>query len=157
MTLIQTPFSKDLILQVSDRRLTKSGRKIVDDKCTKLVFWNNSFTVGFTGLARIDRMQRKPTAEWIAETACDHKRFEHGAEALRAEAEKRVSQLPQRWPDRRLAIVVAGFDERPIPLVAVVSNFDTETGYSKDQDTFTIDQRVPLGGHQTGSTTMAQR
>jgi hypothetical protein len=83
MTLIQTHFSNDLIIQVSDRRLTKSGRKIFDDRYTKLVYWNNAFTVGFTGLARIDRRQTKSTAEWIAETVCDYADFEHGAERLR--------------------------------------------------------------------------
>jgi hypothetical protein len=48
MTLIQTHFSNDLILQVSDRRLTKSGRRVVDDKSTELTFWNTSFTIGYT-------------------------------------------------------------------------------------------------------------
>lgn len=154
MTLIQTHFSNDFIIQVADRRLTKSGRKIFDDKYTKLVFWSGSFTIGFTGLARINRSQTKSTSEWIAETVCDYKVFEHGAEILRLEAEKRIKQLPSKWPDRRLAIVIAGFDQRLIPLVAVISNFNIQTGKVSDPETFEITQRLPLDGHPTGSTTV---
>ncbi len=46
MTLIQTVWTNDRILQVSDRRLTANGA-LIDDYYTKLVIWNERFTVGF--------------------------------------------------------------------------------------------------------------
>ena len=50
--------------------------------------------------------------------------------------------------------MIAGFDERRIPLIAVISNFDTETGIAKDPETFELTQRLPLDGHPTGSVTI---
>jgi hypothetical protein len=72
MTLIQTLMSDDLVIQVSDRRLTH-GRTatVVDDRYTKLVCWNFNFSIGFTGLAHINPAQKRSTSEWIAETICD--------------------------------------------------------------------------------------
>jgi hypothetical protein len=139
MTLIQTLMSDDLVIQVSDRRLT-DGRTgaVVDDQYTKLVCWNFSFSIGFTGLARIDRAQRKSTSEWIAETICDHRVFEHGVEALGRAASERIRTLPNAWPDRRLGIVVAGFDGRDAPLVAEVSNFDVGGPMPADPRLFNI-------------------
>ena len=71
MTLIQTVITNDYVLQVSDRRLTKGFDRtksiIIDDEdATKLICWNFSFTVGFTGIARMDRRQREPTSLWLS-------------------------------------------------------------------------------------------
>ena len=135
MTLLQTVFSGDRIIQVSDRRLTLNGQ-IFDDEYTKLVCWNQTFSAGFTGIARIDRRARKSTAEWIAEVLCDYPAFVPGVQALRQEAENRVSKLS--WADKRLAIVVAGFDFRQIPLIAEIANFDTATNVTQDADSFRL-------------------
>ena len=54
VTLLQTLFSNERIIQVSDRRLTLDGQ-VFDDEYTKLVCWNKTFSAGFTGIARIDR------------------------------------------------------------------------------------------------------
>ena len=125
MTLIQTVWTQDRIIQVSDRRLTAGG-KLVDDHYTKLVLWNERFTVGFTGLARVDRRQRESTALWMAEILSDCAQFEVGCAALQSEAQKRFKKLPKNW-DVRLAIVIAGFDSREQPLVACISNMDIRT------------------------------
>lgn len=114
MTLIQTLITDDLIIQVADRRLTNAATgMLVDDQYTKLVCWNFNFSIGFTGLARIDRAQRRSTSEWIAETICDYGLFEDGVAALARVASERVGKLPKAWPDKRLGILVAGFDAAP--------------------------------------------
>ncbi|MGV0874458.1 hypothetical protein [Mycolicibacterium sp. XJ879] len=115
--------TEDLVLQVADRRLTKSNGELYDDHATKLVCWRSCFSVGFTGLARIDRAQREPTSDWIAKLLADCDSFEAGIETLQAEASKRIGNLPAWYTDRRLAIVIAGFDYRKDPQVAHVANF----------------------------------
>lgn len=133
MTLLQTVFSAERVIQVSDRRLTLNG-EVFDDEYTKLVCWNQTFTVGFTGIARIDRRARESTSEWIAKVLCDYPLFLPGVQALRKETENRVSKLP--WADKRLAIVIAGFDVRQVPLVAEIANFNTATNISENPDSF---------------------
>lgn len=143
MTLLQTVFSGDRVIQVSDRRLTLNG-EIFDDEYTKLVCWNQTFTVGFTGIARIDRRGRESTSEWIAKVLCDYSLFLPGVQALRLETENRVSKLP--WADKRLAIVIAGFDVRQVPLVAEIANFNTGTNISENPDSFGLRYaQVPPG------------
>ncbi|MBX4280788.1 hypothetical protein K4G80_20440, partial [Mycobacterium tuberculosis] len=94
MTLIQTVTTDDLVIQVADRRLSRPDGSVFDDDYTKLVCWNTSFTVGFTGLARIDPAQKKSTSEWLAETLCDYASFEDGVDALRYWASGQIGQLP---------------------------------------------------------------
>lgn len=151
MTLIQTLMFDDLVIQVSDRRLTQ-GRTgaVVDDEYTKLVCWNCNFSIGFTGLARIDRAQRKSTSEWIAETVCDYRVFEHGVAGLAAAASERIGKLPKAWPDRRLAMVVAGFDGRDDPLVAEISNFVIGGPMPADPINFNVKYGHRLSGQSVG-------
>jgi len=47
VTLLQTVFSGDRIIQVSDPRLNLNGA-LFDDAYTKLVCWNQTFAAGFT-------------------------------------------------------------------------------------------------------------
>lgn len=150
MTLIQTFFSSDLVIQVSDRRLTGSTGSVFDDEYTKLVCWNHSFSTGFTGLARIDRSQQKSTAEWIAEVLCECPVFGYGVNMLRTEVEAAIRRLPNNW-DKRLAIVVAGFEGSDGPLCAEIANFDTRTGHSSDQNTFMLNGLSALPGRETGA------
>lgn len=138
MTLIQTVTTDDLVIQVADRRLSRPDGSVFDDDYTKLVCWNTSFTVGFTGLARIDPAQKKSTSEWLAETLCDYASFEDGVDALRYWASGQIGQLPtgKGWEDKRLGIIIAGFDRRRIPLVAEISNFDPEAPIPANQNEF---------------------
>lgn len=153
MTLIQTLFTAERIIQVADRRLTWPDKPVsdpdfvADDDYTKLVCWNGTFSVAFTGIARIDR--RKPTSEWIAEVLCDYAIFENGARALCRDAQDRVSKL--KWKEKKLAIVIAGFDERNVPLVAQIANFDTQTGVVDDPNVFNIRSGLIRPGHVTGT------
>lgn len=138
MTLIQTVTTDDLVIQVADRRLSRPDGSVFDDDYTKLVCWNTSFTVGFAGLARIDPAQKKSTSEWLAETLCDYASFEDGVDALRYWASGQIGQLPtgKGWEDKRLGIIIAGFDRRRIPLVAEISNFDPEAPIPASQNEF---------------------
>lgn len=140
MTLIQTVTTDDLVIQVADRRLSRPDGSVFDDDYTKLVCWNTSFTVGFTGLARIDPAQKKSTSEWLAETLCDYASFEDGVDALRYWASGQIGQLPtgKGWEDKRLGIIIAGFDRRRIPLVAEISNFDPEAPIPANQNEFAL-------------------
>lgn len=146
MTLIQTFFSDDYVIQVSDRRFTNRDGSVFDDEYTKLVCWNQTFTAGFTGIARMDAPLKKSTAEWIAEVLCDYPVFEYGVDAPRREAETTIRNLPTNWDNKRLAIVVAGFDQRSVPLCAEVANFDhllAHHGYVIDQVQGTADSNNP--------------
>ena len=157
MTLIQTFFSDGYVIQVSDRRLTNRDGSVFDDEYTKLVCWNQTFTAGFTGIARMDAPLKKSTAEWIAEVLCDYPVFEYGVDAPRREAETTIRNLPTNWDNKRLAIVVAGFDQRGVPLCAEVANFDTTTGIATDQNRFTLNGFTMLTGRRTGSHTAGAR
>lgn len=152
MTLIQTFFSDEFVIQVSDRRLTTETGSVFDDEYTKLVCWNHSFTAGFTGLARIDRRRQKSTSEWIAETLSDYPVFGYGVHALRTAAEEAIRKLPNNW-DKRLAIVVAGFEQGGGPLCAEIANFDTGTGRTNDQNAFALNGFEMVTGRKTGSHT----
>lgn len=163
MTLIQTVFSNDRIIQVSDRRLTKGRGELVDDFYTKLVLWNSCYTVGFTGLARVSRGRRvESTAQWIAETLSEFGYFESGVEALRAEAARRMKKLPKDI-DRRLAVVLAGFDSyHEGPAVACVTNMDMQTYTSADPTNFdvwdlAIGPGQPAGVHSIGAAMNAEQ
>ncbi|ARV80833.1 MULTISPECIES: hypothetical protein [Mycobacterium] len=151
MTLIQTLITDDLIIQVADRRLTNAATgMLVDDQYTKLVCWNFNFSIGFTGLARIDRAQRRSTSEWIAETICDYGLFEDGVAALARVASERVGKLPKAWPDKRLGILVAGFDGRTDPLVAEIANFEAGGPMPGDPTNFTVKRVSRLQGRAVG-------
>jgi hypothetical protein len=152
VTLIQTVFSADHVVQLSDRRLTRPSGQVFTDEYTKLVCWNQSFSAGFTGLARIDRRQQKSTSEWIAEVLCDYAVFEYGVNVLRTEVEVAIRKLPNNW-DKRLAIVVAGFEGGRGPVCAEIANFDTGTGRSDDRNAFKLDFLTAKAGRKTASHT----
>ena len=127
MTLIQTVATEDITILVADRRLTNGVTgAVVDDDYTKLVCWNMSYGIGLTGSARIDPAQRKSTSEWIAETICDYPDFMSGVQALAWHMRKQMRKLPKRWPDKRLGIVVAGYDGEDISRKAWIHNFGTD-------------------------------
>ena len=127
MTLIQTITTDDITILVADRRLTNASTgTIVDDDHTKLVCWNMSYGIGFTGLARINPAQTKSTSEWIAETICDYPDFMVGVQALGWHMREQMKKLPKWWPDKRLGIVVAGYDGEDISRKAWIDNFGVD-------------------------------
>ena len=124
MTLIQTITTEDMTIVVADRRLT-NGRTgaVVDDEYTKLVCWNTSYGIGFTGIATIDKAQTKSTSEWIAEKICDFGEFMPGVQMLARHMREQMEKLPEWWPDKRLGIIVAGYDGEGNSRKAWIHNF----------------------------------
>ena len=53
MTLILSFVSRDYLIQVSDRRLTKANGEVVDEQVSKTTLFGGTSLFGFTGLARI--------------------------------------------------------------------------------------------------------
>lgn len=151
MTLIQTFFSNDFVIQVADRRLTLTDGSVFDDEHTKMVCWNHSFSAGFTGLAFVDRRQSKSTSEYVAEILSGQRDFGYGLNVLRTELEATIRKLPTNFPEKRLAVVVAGFEGNRGPLCAEVANFDTSTGRTADPNTFVLNPFGPLPGRDTGA------
>lgn len=149
MTLIQTLMTEDLVVQVADRRLTKSNGSVFDDYTTKLVCWRGCFSIGFTGIARINRAQTEPTSDWIAKLLADCNSFEQGIGVLQAEASKRIGNLSAWYADRRLAIVVAGFDFRKDPQVAQITNFRPGGPMPLDPSHFETYLHSRLPGHKS--------
>jgi hypothetical protein len=144
MTLVQTLITREHILQVSDRRLTVSTGAVVDDAYNKAVSWCGDFAVGFTGIAFIDKRQRKPVSEWIAETLRGQSMVLDAAVALRDGLNAAVSELHD-WPDRRLSVVMAGFPQpdsnhQRVPLQLRISNFERESStFTSHQPEFGVD------------------
>lgn len=139
MTLVQTLLTEDLVVLVADRRLTWPDGSVTDDNFTKIVLWRDCFTVAFSGIARINSAGTKSTSEWIAEVLADCRLFEEGLTKLQQRASAQlasIAALPNKWPDLRLCITVAGFDFRRYPRFALVSNFLPGGPYPTDPTKF---------------------
>ena len=78
--------------------------------------------------------------------------FGYGVHVLRTEVEAAIRRLPNNW-NKRLAIVVAGFDSSGGPLCAEAANFDTATGSTSDQNAFKLDMLTLIAGRKTASHT----
>lgn len=151
MTLIQTVWTPDRVIQVSDRRLT-AGPKLIDDYYTKAVVWNDRFTVGFTGMARVDRWQRESTTRWMADIIADCPVIDMALERVQTEAQKRWKRMHKQW-DKRTTFVFAGFDPRieDGSVVFCVTNHDhPNTNVSSDETKFGVYQIKPPPKNTTG-------
>ena len=151
MTLVQTYVTDDRVIMVSDRRLTRTQDGVVevaDDEHTKLVLWKGCFAVGFTGLAFIDAARTRSTSEWIAETLCDQWRVDDGVHVLANGASQWMQRVPSQYSqdDKRLTMVVAGFDFRRDPVVHNVSNVGHGNGTPEEPDLLRA-QYLPRRGH----------
>lgn len=147
MTLIQTLITPTHVLQVSDRRLTRPDGSLFNDAHNKATTWCGLIAVGFTGLAFIDRPQRKPVAEWLAETLWKIDGWDEGITRIQTEVRAAIARLPRSWPDKRLSITLAGFGHDPQsggvlkPLAARVSNFENlEQVWPSHQDDFYLNR-----------------
>jgi hypothetical protein len=127
---------------------------VVTDSQNKAVSWCARRAVCFTGLARIDRAQKKPVSHWIAETLADHATLDGGVEALRANATEQIKKLPKVW-DKRLSIVVAGIHDLvmvvngqqviPIGVVRRISNFENPDRGQRFDEFVVATKDVPFG------------
>lgn len=129
MTLILTCLSREHIVQVADRRLTKSDGKLYDDDTNKAVFYCGRVAVGYTGLAE---MEGKSTAEWIGSCMKDATETETAMNRVAESAEHYFQQSNLSDISKRLAVVATGWGtlrgEQPIrPFICVASNFMTDS------------------------------
>ncbi|MEV4516178.1 hypothetical protein AB0K00_45360 [Dactylosporangium sp. NPDC049525] len=114
MTLILSLLTRQFVIQVSDRRLTKPDGTIHDDEVNKTAFYSRNASVAFTGLAFLGR---DPTADWMLESLAQGSTLIQALRLLQTEATKKFRNLqrPQRvTPDawrriRRATFVTAGF------------------------------------------------
>lgn len=149
MTLIQTLVTPNHIVQVSDRRLTIQDGSVFDDQYNKSVSWCGELIIGFTGIAFIDRRQKQPVSEWIAEQLWMKSTLQEGIDALRYGAQAAVDKL-YGWPDRRLTIILSGFVNSPTnehrsPILVRISNFESEAvRFSVHQNKFFVDFIHPI-------------
>lgn len=129
MTLVLSLVTKDFLVQVSDRRLTR-GRSIVSDRATKMVALCNYMALSYTGIAEIGGQR---TDLWITETLSTLRSPFPGAAALklRSSASLAFHRLPHRWPH---AFVGVGWIKRRSrgcfePFVMRVSNYHDSRGF----------------------------
>lgn len=158
MTLLQTSVYPGGVLQVSDRRLTNPKTKnVITDSQNKAVSWCARRAVCFTGIARIDKAQKKPVSHWIAETLADHMTLDSGIEALRVSATKQIKKLPKTW-DTRLSIIVAGIHDlalidnnqhiTPIAAVRRISNYENPEAGPRFEEFVVNKMDIPFGQGQ---------
>ena len=122
MTLVLTFTSRDLILQVSDMRLTCPDGSVHDDYAAKAVVFCGRALFAYTGLACIGNTR---TDGWIAGELSSATSVKLGIERLRESASKALERLAPS--SRKLIIVGAGWvRERPdgpfVPLRSEISN-----------------------------------
>lgn len=120
MTLILTVVDKDRIIQVSDRRLTKTNGEIYDDNANKAVCIGMSyvhFCASYTGLAFIGRERPdNRTDYWLLEqlgsiTRSGEPRLENICRAL---GERAANVLSRLRGFKGLEVVLAGYEQKNV-------------------------------------------
>lgn len=122
MTLVLTCATREVVVQVSDRRLTLPNGQLFDDNTTKAVCYCGRVAIGYTGVAKI---QGSDTAEWIAKTLAPHDQLEPALAAVATSLAPIIGAQP-------IAIVASGWatleEKNPRAFVCTVSNFQDEHG-----------------------------
>jgi|GEM_PF-7090825 len=122
MTLILTCGTREVVVQVSDRRLTLPDGGLFDDNTTKAVCYCGRVAIGYTGVAKIQGLD---TAEWIAKTVAPHDQLEPALAAVAA-------SLAPIIGTQRIAIVASGWatleEKNPRAFACTISNFQDEQG-----------------------------
>jgi hypothetical protein len=137
MTLVLGYASHTFIVMAADHQITPR-RGTDDDECTKLVLVGDTLVLGFTGLAEVGSPSAVTnTAEWIAKYQSERSTFATGE--LGAALSHVVLATPWGPKERRLELLIAGFDAQKAAFVALVSNFRDSAGtmMSTASDNFT--------------------
>jgi hypothetical protein len=127
LTLILTCATRESVVQVSDRRLTRDGQ-LVDDNTTKAIYYCGRVAIGYTGVAKI---QGVDTAERLARELAPHEQLEPALAAVAASLGPTLAA--QHEPEKQwLAIVASGWatwkGTNLRPFVSTVSNFLDDQG-----------------------------
>ncbi len=130
MTLIITALSDDAVVQVSDRRLTASGKPLPkgENKAVCVSCGDTDFTFAFTGLAGIGTI---PTADWVLDQLVSMQACTLGfpilIESLRARATATFRRLRPPGNSRGVTFVFAGLGPSG-PFAALLSNMEDGKG-----------------------------
>lgn len=149
MTLIITLVDKNKIVQVSDRRLTKTDGSVHDDHANKAVCVGMSdvyYAASYTGLAYIgsEKMDNR-TDYWLLDhlgsiTRYGDRRVESICRSLVQQATRALSRLRGNY--KPLEVVLAGYEKNNVAFRAIVSNMRVnQQGRLEIRDRFTTDIR----------------
>ena len=152
MTLVLTCLTPELIVQASDRRVTRvlanGDIKVEDDERNKAIVYKNVATLAYTGQAELGADKR--TDYWILYAINKTPKVGDALRALASSADTDFAERRRRWPavdaaEWRHAFVLAGWsgptDDAPIrPYFAAVSNaLDADGAWiAKARDSFTV-------------------
>jgi hypothetical protein len=132
MTLILGCVTRDLAIQVADRRLALSDGRILDDDANKMTLFDGRVAFSYTGLAGLEGLR---TDLWLANVLQrpDCTSLDKALDVLRTAATDAVRRLTLPASLTRIAFVGIGWsirapDNQTIPLVCHVSNFHDENG-----------------------------
>jgi hypothetical protein len=131
MTLIITALSENIVVQVSDRRLTYPNGSCSDNWAIKAICVSCAdacFSMAYTGLAEI-RSQR--TDEWavdyLASIKANELNFPELFKSFRKHVVSTFRKLCHLGTTRGITFVIAGFG-RPGPFMALLSNIEDGRG-----------------------------
>jgi hypothetical protein len=153
MTLIFSLMTQAFVIQVSDRRLTKSDGSLFEDQENKCIFHQNRGTIAYTGLARIGL---EPTADWALDPLYNGGgRLAYALASLQQEATQTFRRLrrpagltPSEWAAiKRTTFVCVGYQrlqnpaqfgltptpDQLYPFCDKVTNAEREDGTWEDQ------------------------
>jgi hypothetical protein len=140
MTLILSCLTRDVVVQVSDRRMTALDGSNQDfgDK-SKVIVWHNRFLIGYTGFAELGAATgaasgaERRTDFWAAAVLQPHG-FTDGLGALARATESALRVLPHPAEQRRHAFDCVGWGawrsepETLLPMRITLSNFHDPRG-----------------------------
>lgn len=131
MTLIITAFSDNLVVEVSDRRLTWSDGRIEDEFAIKAVCVgcvDASFSIAFTGLAEVDGQR---TDEWLVDYLASIDAgcltFQILFDSLHKYVSASFIKLRRLGINRRITFALAGFGVHG-PFGGFLSNIEDNKG-----------------------------
>jgi len=121
MTLILTCATREYVVQASDRRVTLTNGKILNDDQGKAIFYCARFAVAYTGVADIDG----DTALWLARLFAKAPDIETALDSIGAETAEYFKQKDLRIPHFVVATGWAsqyGEPREGMPCIAASSN-----------------------------------
>jgi hypothetical protein len=145
MTLILSQITRDYVIQVSDRRLTRPDGSVFDDDSNKAVLYNHHFAFAYTGLAQMSTGE--PTDRWLLNTLVkqSNRPFNEALHGVCKAATATIGSNPLPKSHKRLAIVGVGWvstDRKSglLPCYVSISNFQNRNGEwsSEVSDEFTV-------------------
>ena len=125
MTFNLSVLTREFGICATDRRLTTPTGEIVTERSNKLTlieFTDGHGFITYTGIGS-DFRRRTPT-DWIADIPdLGRLSVDDSAAAIKADADRRLSQMARRGVDVRHSFVMAGF-KHGVPFALLISNYD---------------------------------